>query len=135
MNGFSEGWGLFSEQLGYNISSFDYIGVISFHMFRTLRVIADISIHYFGTDPETLIDFFIKYLPLSKDEIKSEIYRYVCMPGQALCYKLGYEIIKKIFIKKFNRRNNLLDDDALDFYKLLLNNDNFILELMSNDFL
>jgi uncharacterized protein (DUF885 family) len=130
INGFCEGWGLFAEQLGYDVNEMDYIGVVSFHMFRTLRIIADISIHYYGKDPEELIDLFSNYLPIPKDEIKSEIYRYVCLPGQALCYKLGYETIKKIFIKKFNRYNKLLDDDALDFYKELLSSDIVSLELL-----
>jgi hypothetical protein len=130
INGFCEGWGLFAEQLGYDVDETDYIGIISFHMFRTLRIIADISIHYYGKDPKDLIELFSKYLPMSDDEIKSEIYRYVCLPGQALCYKLGYETIKKIYIKKFNRYNKLLNDDALDLYKELISSETIALDLL-----
>ena len=117
INGNCEGWGLFAEQLGHDMDNFSYMGVMSMHLLRTLRVIADISIHYYKVDPEKLITLFKYYLPIPHDIIESEIYRYVSVPGQALCYKLGYEIIKRIFYKKFNRNNKLLDNDAIEFYK------------------
>jgi hypothetical protein len=62
INGNCEGWGLFAEQLGYDIDNFSYLGVMSMHLLRTLRVIADISIHYYKIDPERLIKLFEYYL-------------------------------------------------------------------------
>jgi hypothetical protein len=124
-NGFVEGWGLFSEKLCDNsedISYEDLYGILQFNMLRTLRIIAEIQIHVYGVSPEKLILLFKKYLSMSENNIRAEIYRYVCLPGQALTYKVGCEVINKIFQKKFNRRDFLLNEDALDFYKELITN-------------
>jgi hypothetical protein len=128
-NGYAEGWALFSEKLVYDFDNFKYLGILINEMLRTLRIIADISIHYYGIEPSEIIDFFKKYLPLHEKSIESEIYRYVCLPGQALCYKIGNEMIKRLFMKKFNRKNKLLDDDAIQLYKELIVNKTMPLEL------
>jgi hypothetical protein len=119
-NGYTEGWGLFSEKLGHDLDDFNYLGVLSFHMFRTLRIIADISIHLYGIDPEEIITFFANNLPMPIESIRSEIYRYVSLPGQALCYKIGDELIKRLFVDKFNRTNKLLQDDAIKLYNEII---------------
>ena len=91
-------------------------------MLRTLRIIAEIKIHVKGVDPEKIIRLFQKYLGMSEINIRSEVYRYVCIPGQALSYKVGCEVLNKIFQKRFNRKDKLLDDDAILLYKELLLN-------------
>ena len=56
VNGFAEGWALFSEKLGNNYSEEDLLGVLSYNLLRSLRIIADISIHYYGVAPEDMIE-------------------------------------------------------------------------------
>jgi len=46
--GFIEGWGLFSEKLGFEQTNWDKIGQLEYEIFRTLRIIVDIGIHYHG---------------------------------------------------------------------------------------
>lgn len=133
-NGYAEGWGLFSEKLGHDLDDFNYLGVLSYHMLRTLRIIADISIHLYGIEPEELISFFEKNLAMPRESIKSEIYRYVSMPGQALCYKIGDELIKRLFIKKFNRTNKLLENDSIDLYIKLIKDGTLPLELFAKKY-
>ena len=128
-NGYAEGWALFSEKLVYDFDNFKFLGILINEMLRTLRIIADISIHYYGIKPVEIIDFFKKYLPLHEKSIESEVYRYVSLPGQALCYKIGNEMIKRLFMKKFNRKDKLLDDDAIQLYKELILNKTMPLEL------
>ena len=134
INGYAEGWGLFAEKLGHDLDESKYIGVLSFHMLRTLRIIADIAIHYYGIDPEELLKFFKRYLPMPEESIRSEIYRYVCLPGQALCYKMGDEIIKRTFINKFNRTNELLNDDSIQFFKQLILDGTMPLEIFAKKY-
>jgi hypothetical protein len=102
LNGFIEGWGLYSETLGVNQTMWDKIGQIEYDMLRTLRIIVDINIHYYGKSPENMIKFMQNYLTMSKGEIEQEVYRYVCLPGQAVSYKVGSDIFKQI-----NKNNSL----------------------------
>ncbi len=133
-NGFTEGWGLFSEKLGHDLDDFKYLGILSFHMMRTLRIIADISIHLYGIEPEELIQFFKNHLPMSEETIKAEVYRYVSLPGQALCYKIGDEILKRLFLQKFNRNNNLIEDDSIELYIKLIKEGTMPLELVAKKY-
>jgi len=116
--GFIEGWGLFSEKLGYDQTVWDKIGQTEFEIFRTLRVIVDIDLHYYGKSPNEMIKFMKNYLTMSDNEITSEVYRYVCDPGQAVAYKIGEHVFKKILEK--NKICNLLDPKALELYKKII---------------
>jgi hypothetical protein len=134
VNGYAEGWGLFSEKLGHDLDDFNFLGVLSYHMLRTLRILADISIHMYGIEPEEIIDFFAKNLAMPRESIISEVYRYTSLPGQALCYKMGYELIKKLFIKKFNRTNKLLEQDAVNLYIKLIKDGTMPLEIFAKKY-
>ena len=117
-NGFVEGWGLFSEKLGHNQTEWDIIGQIEFNMLRTLRVVVDIRIHYKGYTVDQIYNYMKDYLSMSEMELKTEIYRYVCLPGQAVSYKVGSVIYKKIL-----RKNNIkyyLDPKAIEIYKEII---------------
>ena len=118
-NGFSEGWGLFAETLGSNQTNWDKIGMIEFDIFRTLRVIVDIRIHTKNYTPEKTYDFIKQYLNFDNKEINSEVYRYVVTPGQAVSYKVGSEVFKKI-VKSLNLDKNLLSDDTIKLYKKII---------------
>jgi hypothetical protein len=118
-NGFSEGWGLFSEILGSNQTNWDKIGLIEFDIFRTLRVIVDIRIHTKDFTPKLTHEYIKKYLNFDNEEINSEVYRYVVTPGQAVSYKVGSEVFKKI-IKSLNLEKNALFDEARSLYKKII---------------
>ena len=118
-NGFSEGWGLFSEILGSNQTNWDKIGLIEFDIFRTLRIIVDIRIHTKDYTPEKTHEFIKQYLNFDNEEINSEVYRYVVTPGQAVSYKVGSEVFKKI-IKSVNLEKKLLSEDAINLYKKII---------------
>lgn len=113
--GFIEGWGLFSEQLGFEQSVWDKIGQLEFEIFRTLRIIVDIGLHYHGKTPNSMIKFMQNYLTMSKKSIENEVYRYVCQPGQAVAYKVGSQVFKKILEK--NNIHNFNDPKAIQLYK------------------
>jgi uncharacterized protein (DUF885 family) len=131
-NGYAEGWGLFAEKLIPDLDNFKLLGILSFLMMRTLRIIADISIHYYGMDLKEIMAFLQKYLLMPKESIESELYRYVSLPGQAICYKLGDEILRRMFINNFERTDKLLDDDAISFYDKLIRDGLMPLEILCN---
>jgi uncharacterized protein (DUF885 family) len=69
-----------------------------------------------------------KYLSLSNNEIESEVYRYVCLPGQAVAYKLGNHIFEIIIKNKGIK--NLMDPKALEIYKELIHNGSMPLKFL-----
>lgn len=113
--GFIEGWGLFSEQLGFEQTIWDKIGQLEFDIFRTLRIIIDIGLHYHGKTPNEMIKYMQNNITMSKKAIENEIYRYVCQPGQAVSYKIGSQVFKKILEK--NNISNFIDPKAIQLYK------------------
>jgi len=90
---YTEGWALYSEQLGKDIGFYqdpvsDY-GRLSSELFRAVRLVVDTGIHSKGWTREQVIDFFRKYSNEDEPEIQSETDRYIAWPGQALAYKIG----------------------------------------------
>lgn len=130
--GFIEGWGLFSEKLGFEQTIWDKIGQLEFEIFRTLRIIIDIGIHYHGKTPDKMIKFMENNLTMSHEEIVNEIYRYVCNPGQAVAYKVGDYIFKKIVEK--NNIKNLLEPRGLELYKKIITDGHKPLKFICNDY-
>ena len=90
---FSEGWGLYSESLGYDLGlykdHYSRFGQLTYEMWRAVRLVVDTGIHYKGWTREQAIDFFKDNAAKSELDIVNEIDRYIGNPGQALAYKIG----------------------------------------------
>jgi uncharacterized protein (DUF885 family) len=129
-NGFCEGWGLFAEKLIPNINEDDLLGILFGNIHRTIRVQADIMLNYKGVNPEKIYKLYRNFTMLTKKEIISEIKRIQVMPGQVLCYKLGDQVFRKIFIKVLSKNESLFTDKAMNLYKKILSNGSTSLELL-----
>ena len=90
---FIEGWGLYSERLGYDMGLYEdpysRYGQLVYDMWRAVRLVVDTGIHYFGWSRQKAIDYFIANAAKSEADIINEIDRYIGWPGQALAYKIG----------------------------------------------
>jgi uncharacterized protein (DUF885 family) len=101
-----EGWALYAErlmdELGYLTDPGRRLGYLSAQMLRAVRVIIDIGMHVglpvpAGEDfhpgevwtPELALEFFMASTGYSEAYSRSELVRYLGMPGQAISYKLG----------------------------------------------
>jgi uncharacterized protein (DUF885 family) len=67
-------------------------------MHRAIRLVVDVGIHLKGWTREQAINFSLENEAESKEDITSEIERYMAIPGQALAYKIGQ--MKIIEIRK-----------------------------------
>ena len=90
---FIEGWGLYSERLGYDMGlykdPYSRYGQLIYDMWRAVRLVVDTGIHYFGWSRQDAIDYFRDNAAKTEADIINEIDRYIGWPGQALAYKIG----------------------------------------------
>ena len=96
---FSEGWGLYAEQLAEETSLYSddrgLLGAISASLMRAVRLVVDTGLHAFGWSRERAVEYAATHVPMPREFMASEIDRYIVMPGQALAYLTGkLEIIR-----------------------------------------
>ena len=90
---FSEGWGLYAEQLAEEAGLYDgdraLLGAISSSLMRAARLVVDTGLHAFGWSRERALDYIAEHVPMPREVLAPEIDRYVVMPGQAVSYLTG----------------------------------------------
>jgi uncharacterized protein (DUF885 family) len=99
-SGYGEGWGLYSEYLGYEMgiyrTPYEKFGAESYEMWRAARLVIDTGIHRYGWSRQQAIDYLASHTALSQHEVETEVDRYISWPGQALAYKLGEITLRKM---------------------------------------
>ena len=112
---YSEGWGLYCESLGdYTDPKRKYFR-LKYDMLRSIRLVIDTALHYFGWDYEKCYHFMKGHLHSSDEAIHRALLRYIDNPGQALTYKIGEKTILYL-------RDNYLEKggDIKDFHEIIM---------------
>jgi uncharacterized protein (DUF885 family) len=99
-NAYSEGWGLYAEQLADELGAYDQdhvgrLGYLQSIAFRACRLIVDTGIHAKRWTREQGVQFFVDVNGSNPLEVASEVDRYCAWPGQACGYKVGHSEINR----------------------------------------
>ena len=90
---FNEGWALYSELLCKEMGAYPDVAAdfmrLDAELFRAARLVVDTGIHAKGWTEDQAVDYLIKTGRQSPDSARSEIRRYITLPGQATGYKIG----------------------------------------------
>jgi len=93
ISAYGEGWALYAERLGVEMgiyeTPFEMMGMLSFQMWRAVRLVVDPGMHALGWSRELAQDFMRANTAIADHEITTEIDRYIAWPGQACAYHLG----------------------------------------------
>ena len=109
VSGHGEGWALYAErlmgELGYLDDPAYELGMLRAQAMRAVRVIVDIGMHlelaipaherYHPGErwtPELALPFVIERSMFPEDFMRSEVDRYLGLPGQAISYKVGERV-------------------------------------------
>ncbi len=131
-SGYGEGWALYTESLGKELGlytdPYQYFGMLSMEMHRSIRLVVDTGLHSKGWTREQAIQYSLDNEAESEEGITAEVERYMANPGQALSYKIGQlkiielrakatkELGDKFDIKEFH--NQVLATGSIPLYLL-----------------
>jgi uncharacterized protein (DUF885 family) len=94
-----EGWGLYSERLademGLYLNPAERFGMLDAQAWRAARLVVDTGIHAFRWSRERSIAQLLD-AGLSTTDATIETDRYICLPAQALTYKVGQHEIERL---------------------------------------
>lgn len=90
---FVEGWALYSERLademGLYHDDLGRLGMLAGDSWRSCRLVVDTGIHAMGWSRQQAVDFMLANAPVGEGHIRTEVDRYIAIPGQAVGYKIG----------------------------------------------
>jgi len=90
---FSEGWGLYTEELGKDMGFYEDpysdFGRLAMELWRACRLVVDTGLHHKKWTRQQAIDYLTENTPNPIGDNVAAIERYIVMPGQATAYMVG----------------------------------------------
>jgi uncharacterized protein (DUF885 family) len=90
---YGEGWALYTEALCKEMGAYQDVASDFFRLdaelFRAARLVTDTGIHAKGWTEDQAVDYMIKTGRRPPNQARSEVRRYITLPGQATGYKIG----------------------------------------------
>ncbi|HEX7966340.1 MAG TPA: DUF885 domain-containing protein [Gammaproteobacteria bacterium] len=130
-NVYGEGWALYSETLCEEMGLYNdpktgkpdpYLtfGMLSYQMWRAVRLVVDTGIHAYGMSREDAVKMFKENTALTDQNIGTEVDRYIAWPGQALSYMTGEIKIQELRKRAEDKLGDKFDKRA--FHDVILEN-------------
>jgi uncharacterized protein (DUF885 family) len=133
--GFAEGWAAYAETLGSELgvyqTAYSELGRCEWDLVRSVRVIIDIGINYYGWNDEKALSVWKEYIHNQDDIAMRETDRMRRWPAQVITYKYGAMLImnwkKELQVKQGNQfdikdfHNRLLNQGGLPFFMIRKN--------------
>jgi uncharacterized protein (DUF885 family) len=98
-----EGWALYAESLwdvlGVQTDPYQRFGGLDDEMLRAMRLAVDTGLHAKGWTRDQAIKYMLDNSGMSANDARTEVERYIAMPGQALAYKIGQLTILRLKAK------------------------------------
>jgi len=90
---YGEGWGLYAEQLAKEMGAYkdpySDFGRLGAEVWRAIRLVVDTGLHSKRWTEQQAVDYFLANSATAEGQVRSEIQRYLVIPGQATAYKIG----------------------------------------------
>lgn len=90
---YSEGWGLYTEELGKDMGfytdPYSDFGRLGMELWRACRLVVDTGLHHKRWSREEAIAYLTENTPNPDGDIRKAIERYIVFPGQATAYMIG----------------------------------------------
>ncbi|WP_234029067.1 DUF885 domain-containing protein [Aurantiacibacter spongiae] len=121
---YTEGWGLYSEELGKDMGfytdPYSDFGRLQMELWRAARLVVDTGLHSKRWSRERAIAYLQENTPNPEGDIRKAIERYAVYPGQATAYMIG-----KLKIMELRERARAAlgnDFDIRQFHEQVLRN-------------
>jgi uncharacterized protein (DUF885 family) len=129
---FGEGWGLYAEALCKEMGAYpdratDFMRLEA-ELFRAARLVVDTGIHAQGWTEQQAIDYMVATGRASPDQARSEVRRYITLPGQATGYKIG--MLKIMELRAKAERELGPKFDIRSFHDLLIGSGSLPLNIL-----
>ncbi len=131
---YTEGWGLYSEELGKDMGfytdPYSDFGRLGMELWRAARLVVDTGIHHKRWTREQAIEWLQTNTPNPEGDVRKAIERYIVYPGQATAYMIGK---LKIMELRENAREALGESfDIRDFHDVVLLSGPVPLDILEN---
>jgi uncharacterized protein (DUF885 family) len=129
-----EGWALYAERLAWELGFYEGdpygdLGRLQMEAFRAARLVVDTGLHAERWSFEQAVDFMIENTGRSISSVQAEISRYICIPGQATAYYIGYLRILELRQQMMDAQGDAFDLRA--FHNLVLGGGAMPLEVLT----
>ncbi len=132
---YSEGWGLYSEELGKDMGfytdPYSDFGRLGMELWRACRLVVDTGLHDKRWSREQAIQYLVDNTPNPQGDIDKAIERYIVYPGQATAYMIGKLKIMELRSRAQDQLGNRFTMG--DFHDVILKSGPVPLEIMEQN--